>query len=151
MRRSRRIAVSTAVTTGVLGIAGIAVAAVPDAISSKPAPHRNAQADQVSPESLALQQALAQINGRTRSLGADLTAAQRQLEAAARAAATQAAAQAAASTAQPPSTARPAAPRKVIYVQAPALKTTKPATHTTTGASGSAGGDDGNSGGGGDD
>ncbi|MFI5100873.1 MAG: hypothetical protein ACHQE5_10240, partial [Actinomycetes bacterium] len=83
MRRTRRIAFSTAVTTGVLGVAGVAAAAIPAALASS-APS-STQADPTAQQKRALQAELAALNARTGTLGHDLTSAQAQLLAARRA------------------------------------------------------------------
>lgn len=142
MRRSRRIAVSTAVSTGVLGLAGVALAVAPGSVQAASVTDSVSTIDPLASQKAALRLALVELDGRTGQLERELAAAQARLAAAKAAAA---AAQAAAPPASRPVVAsvRATPPRKVVYVHAPAVKTVKPPTHTTTGASGSSGGDDG--------
>jgi hypothetical protein len=151
MRRTRRIAVSTAVTTGLLGLGGVAVAAVPAIVSAAETPTAS-PSQQATAQRLAIQQALAAMEQRTKQLGGDLSAAHSQLTAAQKAAAARAAAAAAAAstTWSGGSSATPSS-RPTHTTRTHATPSAKPSpTHTTTGASGSTGGDDGGSGGGDD-
>jgi hypothetical protein len=151
MRRHRRITVSTAVTGGVLGIAGMAIAAVPEiatATAGGPAPDRTAA------EREGLQKTLSSVEARTGALSAQLAAARRQLDAA-RAAAARVVATPQVTHPTAPSGGSVSTRTRVVYVHASPSPSPTPSTHTTTGASGSAGGDDGSGdggdGGGGDD
>ena len=142
MRRSRRIALSTAVSTGVLGLAGVALAVAPGSVQAASVTDSVPSIDPLAAQKAALRLALVDLDGRTGALDKELAAAQARL-AAARAAAA-AAPQAAPPASRPVATnVRATPPRTVVYVHAPAVKTVKPPTHTTTGASGSGGGDDG--------
>jgi hypothetical protein len=89
MKRSRRVAVSSALTTGLVGLAALAVAAVPGsaALASAGADSSQIRDDQSAEQRQALQEALDSMAARTDSLSADLTKAQRQLQAARKAAA----------------------------------------------------------------
>lgn len=141
MRRSRRIVVSTAVTTGVLGVAGVAVAAAPSAPSAPPPATSQPPGDPLADQKAALTDALSQLDARTHALELDLGDARRRLASAEAEAAARAAAARAVSAPRP---------RTVVHVTAP--RSTKPPTHTTTGASGATGDDGGEGGdGGGDD
>ena len=67
MRRSRRIAVSTALTAGALGVAGVAAAAVPHGTSLTPgasAPVR----DEAGVDHGALEEQLRHLDAQTRAL-----------------------------------------------------------------------------------
>jgi len=152
MRRRRRIAVTTAVTAGLVGVAGASMAAVP-ALAGTPSDSPHSRATTTGEREAALQQ-LAAVQATTRALGSALAEAQRELDAASRAAEVSSGGGGWPSTAMT-STPPRARPSTRTTERPHTQPSTTPGTHTTTGASGSSGGgDDGGDGsgtGGGDD
>jgi peptidoglycan hydrolase CwlO-like protein len=157
MKRSRRISLSAAVTTGLVGLGAAAVAGVP-ALSFTSAgsttDHSNTGQDSQAQERQDLENALDAMRTNTGALDDDLAKAKHDLRVAEHAAAARASAARAAAALRAKHQSSTATRHSQAHSSATSSNSSAPGTHGTTGASGSGGGggdDGGGDDGGGDD